>query len=108
MDPIKEAQIDAAWVSHFKYFYSVSQSRRDKKPLRDRLAEAQNWRCCYCGERMEDGTHAPTLEHIVPLSIGGPDDERNLAVAGRSCNEARSSEIWPDHLEAAAIVDGWG
>jgi 5-methylcytosine-specific restriction endonuclease McrA len=58
------------------------------------LCEAQDWRCCYCGEHMTatvpgnqpDWTDA-TLEHKVPLSDGGTNDKTNLAAACRSCNQ---------------------
>lgn len=56
------------------------------------LAESQNWRCCYCGIRMEGvGTawDAPTFEHIVPRAKGGADEIHNLAIACRRCNEGR-------------------
>jgi 5-methylcytosine-specific restriction endonuclease McrA len=56
------------------------------------LAEAQNWRCCWCGFRM-DGTgmdwDAPTFEHVVPRSKGGLNELDNLVIACRQCNGAR-------------------
>lgn len=58
--------------------------------LRKRLSEAQNHRYPCCGVRMSigavDGTE-PTLEHLVPLSKGGHDSERNLVVTCRLCNK---------------------
>ena len=61
--------------------------------LRDRLAEAQNWRCCWCGCRMErcheKRADQATVEHIVPVTRGGSDHPDNLAVACRECNWQR-------------------
>jgi hypothetical protein len=63
------------------------------------IAERANHRCEYC--------HAPELifnfpfevEHIIPLSRQGTDEELNLALACRSCNLRignRISGIFPD------------
>lgn len=63
------------------------------KLLRERLSEAQNHRCCWCGDRMTDpGTPGPlmaTFEHIIPRVLGGSDHPDNLAVACYGCNWSR-------------------
>ena len=81
------------------------------------LAEAQNWRCCYCGvpmlsrhagaeethgvvgsggrkwhRRMIARMHEVTAEHVVPRCDGGSDDAGNLVAAHRFCNEFRSNQ----------------
>jgi 5-methylcytosine-specific restriction endonuclease McrA len=56
------------------------------------MAEAQNWRCCYCGYRMEGSgseSNAPSFEHVTPIVLGGMDDDDNIAIACRGCNERR-------------------
>ncbi len=64
-----------------------------RRKIKLRLSEAQNWRCCYCGIRMEGSgneDNAPTFEHVVPLRDGGvntPDE--NIVIACRSCNMTR-------------------
>ena len=59
---------------------------------RTRLAEAQNWHCCWCACKLTDSPNYPnsaTVEHVTPRSIGGTDDMDNLAVACNSCNTKR-------------------
>lgn len=34
-----------------------------------------------------------TIDHVVPQSVGGPDDAENLALACRNCNERRGSRL---------------
>lgn len=88
---------------------AVIQSKRafQKKPwvrdvatriaLRTKVAEAQNWRCCYCGVRMDtdipDGNIQSqtyiTLEHVKPKSMGGTDHEDNVVAACHGCNGRR-------------------
>ena len=56
------------------------------------VAERAGHRCEYC--------HAPEaifnlpfeVEHIVPASRGGPDDESNRALARRACNLYKSDQ----------------
>ena len=57
------------------------------------VAERSGHRCEYC--------HAPEaifnlpfeVEHIVPTSRGGADDESNLALACRACNLYKSDQL---------------
>ena len=62
--------------------------------LRTRLAEAQNWKCCFCGCYMD---HIPgkktsvTVEHVLPKSKGGTDDPSNLAASCHTCNNNRGN-----------------
>jgi 5-methylcytosine-specific restriction endonuclease McrA len=84
----KEQQIELAWAQHLARRCPLAAA------VRERLGEAQNWRCCYCGIRMEGtGTDwdAPTFEHIVPRAKGGLDEIDNLAISCRLCNERRAN-----------------
>ena len=59
---------------------------------RRRLAEAQNWRCCWCGGVMSEQSGAPdsaTIEHVAPRRLGGADEIDNLVAACYGCNYAR-------------------
>jgi 5-methylcytosine-specific restriction endonuclease McrA len=62
------------------------------------LAEAQNWRCCYCGIRtytLEVGGNfqkSSTLEHVIPLTCGGDDHPDNLVIACKRCNTLRGAQ----------------
>lgn len=94
----REEEIDAAWRSRndiFRPLLSVA--------LRHRLAEAQNWRCCYCGVPMVCEPNADaqaTIEHVVPRSLGGPDHPDNYVIACKRCNQARGNAIEDIHIEA--------
>lgn len=62
-----------------------------EREKRDRLSEAQNHRCCYCGERFADGSKAATLEHVRARANGGSNAYANLVVACLRCNGLRGS-----------------
>ena len=55
----------------------------------DELSVWQYWgeTCAYCGS-----TEDLTLDHIVPLSQGGPHSFDNLCVACRSCNASKGAK----------------
>ena len=61
---------------------------------RQRLSEAQNHRCCYCGDVMADWDvpcdQQATIEHVTRKVEGGTDDWENLAAACRLCNNTRN------------------
>jgi 5-methylcytosine-specific restriction endonuclease McrA len=95
----KEQQIDLAWAQHLGTTWRSKAGLTDE--LRRRLCEQQNWRCCYCGIRMEgtgSANDAPSFEHIMPLSKGGSHELVNLVIACRKCNIERGSEILDVHL----------
>jgi HNH endonuclease len=60
-------------------------------PLHPTVSERALYRCEYC--------HAPELasnlewevEHIQPKSVGGSDDQENLALSCRACNMHKSN-----------------
>lgn len=47
------------------------------------ILNRDQWLCGYCGKP------ANTVDHRVPKSRGGSDDESNLIAACRSCNSAK-------------------
>lgn len=60
--------------------------------LRCRLAEAQNWKCCWCGTECRpepEHKNSATIEHVIPRSCGGEDVEDNMAMACYDCNQKR-------------------
>lgn len=52
--------------------------------------------CLYCGKKLS--LHERTLDHIVPLDLGGEDIEENMAVACKTCNQDKSNIPLEDYL----------
>ena len=86
--------------------------------LKERLCEAQNHRCCFCGNLFEYGQtllnfrdvwpkvyrgvcidvsngkkRQPTFEHIFPKILGGSDEEENIAISCDECNGKRGESL---------------
>lgn len=58
-------------------------SAATRRRVRERAAE----RCEYCRTRQADEPFIRyQIEHVIPKQHGGPDDERNLALACPQCN----------------------
>lgn len=62
--------------------------------LRLELYERDEWTCYLCCSPVDrvgspNGDRAPSLDHVVPKSLGGSDDPANLKTACRSCNSRK-------------------
>jgi hypothetical protein len=58
--------------------------------------------CRYCGGKSPDVTL--TVDHVVPVSLGGADDPTNLVAACKDCNAGKSSSH-PDAPMVAQVAD---
>ena len=63
------------------------------KRLRFEVLRRDNHACRYCGGSAPDVTL--TVDHVVPVALGGSDDPSNLVAACRDCNSGKSS-VPPD------------
>lgn len=52
-------------------------------------AREGRWRCCWCDGHLEPST--ATIEHIIPRSLGGSNELKNLDMACIPCNVARGA-----------------
>src|SRR4051812_24638534 len=50
-------------------------------------------RCEYCGAPEEVTGSRYLIDHILPRSLGGSDDLKNLALACSTCNLAKSNHL---------------
>ncbi|OFV71524.1 HNH endonuclease [Acetobacterium wieringae] len=56
---------------------------------RKKIFNKTDGHCAYCGTELEFGKMQ--IDHIVPISRGGEDDEKNMIAACRSCNHYKST-----------------
>lgn len=60
-----------------------------------RLGERDGWRCHICKRKVSkqhgNKPNAPSIDHLVPTSLGGQHIWSNVALAHRSCNGKRSN-----------------
>lgn len=62
--------------------------------LRAHIHRRDRWRCRYCGWqlRVEDGGDV-TLDHVVPRSRGGSNDDWNLVTSCAYCNRRKGDRL---------------
>jgi 5-methylcytosine-specific restriction endonuclease McrA len=61
------------------------------------LANRDGWRCHLCGKKVSrtakwPNRKAPTVDHIIPVSLGGEHSYRNTALAHWGCNVDKQAE----------------
>lgn len=56
---------------------------------KDRIRREGGFRCFFCEEP------ATTVDHLVPRSQGGTNDDENLVACCRRCNEIKSNHAHP-------------
>jgi hypothetical protein len=81
----------------FPFLLSKSSIRRDhSKRQKTKLFGDDCFKyCCYCSKQLS--FRQATVEHIIPISKGGPDKIENLTIACGSCNSSRmnySFDVW--------------
>ena len=56
--------------------------------------------CVYCGSNVEDTKL--TLDHLIPYSMGGSNDQTNLVTCCHRCNSSRGTRDWRLFAESVA------
>ena len=87
----------------YKAYQKAARKRRDYKlkiatvhPVIDRkVFERDKWKCIHCGIKVQKvniyADNAAELDHIVPLSLGGPHSYSNVQTLCRKCNANKSN-----------------
>lgn len=57
-----------------------------------------NYKCAYCGDTIISGK-VFTLDHIIPIELGGTNKANNLVVACRNCNSSKEKRNLKDFLK---------
>jgi len=69
------------------------------------IGERDGWKCHICGRRtlrprasLAWHKDKPTIDHLVPISLGGPDIRSNVALAHALCNSTKGAKAADDQL----------
>jgi 5-methylcytosine-specific restriction endonuclease McrA len=64
-----------------------------------------NFKCCYCEKDLRNVTASDVnLDHIVPKSYGGSNNESNLITSCKSCNCSRQDKSVEEYATSAALA----
>lgn len=97
------------WHSARTYCSTVCNRNRPRRWRKHALEvhERDQWTCQLCGtatlrEWVKGDMRSPTLDHIMPRSLGGSDDIGNLRTAHWLCNSIRGNQT-----ETHAVTPTW-
>lgn len=70
---------------------------------RDRVGDRDGWKCGICHRRINRSLayphpRSPSLDHVIPISEGGPHTYANSRISHLSCNLARSNRGGDEQL----------
>lgn len=71
--------------------------------LRYEVLRRDNHACRYCGAAAPDVQL--TVDHVIPVALGGSDDPTNLVTACRSCNSGKAASVPDAPLVADVAAD---
>ncbi len=72
--------------------------------LRQLLLEADDHRCAYCQTGEFNSGYPTVVDHIIPLSKGGPTSFENLCFACHRCNQFKGAITEMEDLLTGEIV----
>lgn len=61
--------------------------------MKMRVMKSSGHACQICGSKID-----LTIDHIIPLSLGGTNRENNLTVLCRPCNQKKAANIYPEFI----------
>ncbi|RYE42603.1 MAG: HNH endonuclease [Hyphomicrobiales bacterium] len=81
-----------------KSFCDPCSPRKSLRRYVSEIARRDGWICSLCGYELNAETRWPdprfaSVDHVVPRSLGGPDDLTNYALACLSCNAAKQNRV---------------
>lgn len=73
-------------------------SAKTKPVYRRKVYERDGWRCRLCGKRLNRKAKvphpsAPTIDHILPIALGGTHTYENIFAAHFRCNSAKGPRV---------------
>lgn len=101
--------------SHYSWYWRVQAGQTNGKGTwimpqrRLSIYERDEWMCGICGDLVDrdappGANMAPSLDHILPRSLGGGHESENLRTAHKVCNSRRGADVkevsYDDWIEA--------
>ena len=71
------------------------------KHMRQEVYRRDECACVYCGAKCRAGEL--TIDHVIPLALGGLDEMTNWATCCRACNQRKAAQPLVEFLESLAM-----
>lgn len=72
--------------------------------VRFEVLRRDGFRCRYCGTPAPETGAGLTVDHVIPVALGGTNDPQNLVAACVKCNAGKASSS-PDEATVAQVSD---
>lgn len=72
------------------------------KEEKKKTHEQSGYVCYYCGKKLVPNHFTTTVDHIIPVSLGGTEEPENLVSCCVKCNSEKSSLLpseWAKRIE---------
>jgi CRISPR/Cas system Type II protein with McrA/HNH and RuvC-like nuclease domain len=69
-----------------------------KKEDKERIWKFFNNKCAYCGKTLSKLQKEGHIEHVLPTSLSGPNQIRNLVLSCADCNEEKLDGSWHEFI----------
>jgi 5-methylcytosine-specific restriction endonuclease McrA len=82
-------------------------AKREEPARKKALVERDGWQCTWCGQSLLDDFDAAVIDHIIPVTRGGPRDPQwNQQVLHPQCNRKKMNLI-TDRARSVAAEHGY-
>jgi 5-methylcytosine-specific restriction endonuclease McrA len=75
-----------------------------RQAKRQALYDRDGHKCIYCGRNGDDSKL--TLDHLIPIELGGTNAAKNLVTCCLTCNSTKSSKTLKQFMEVLRLADG--
>lgn len=78
--------------------------------VKEKVYQRDGWKCVYCGQKLshryscKNGIYilVATVDHVVPISLGGAHMYSNLVTSCENCNSDKGS--YPDKVDISLLL----
>lgn len=85
----KENRVARRVYAHNRRARIIGNGGKLSKGLTDKLLILQRGRCACCKKSVKNGHH---LDHVMPLKLGGANDDSNMQILCPTCNRQKSAK----------------
>lgn len=77
----------------------------DEKEFKEEVLRRDEYQCQYCGIQMQVGHKLLTVDHVIPIRLGGSILPKNMVCSCRTCNEQKGHRTYKEYfLHLYALV----
>ena len=101
-----DAKYRAQHAAAYTRYFRLLSSAKSEPYTREGIFDRDSWRCGICGGVIDSALRWPnvwsaSIDHIVPLSLGGDDTPANVQAAHVGCNQGKGNRVDVDEMQVS-------